>query len=101
MRAARRRGGASDRHFPKLWKARENLREPWDRALCGVVGGRSGFELKLRAILHWRPLSQIFDVAPKLLETERLVRTEKDIDASVALAAFDAGENEPGLINSL
>jgi hypothetical protein len=51
--------------------------------------------------LHRRPLSGILTVAPEFLEAEGSVRPKKEIGAAAVLAIFDAGEDTPGLVNSL
>ena len=83
-----------------MWSASENLSQPWDRALRSLVCGGSVFELDRGVILHRRPLSGVFHVAPEFLETEGSVWTEKEIGAPIVLSIFDAGENPPGFINS-
>jgi len=51
--------------------------------------------------MHRRPLSGILNVAPEFLEAEGSVRPKKEIGAAIVLAIFDAGEDAPGLVNSL
>jgi hypothetical protein len=64
--------------------------------VIGVIDSRVGFA---GIELHRRPGPGILDVAPELFESERRVGPKEDIDATVMRFIFNAGKNNPRLVD--